>query len=123
MTSPNGNTPLDMAALAARAVGYRPMQMSPTDVRANATRRRAERQMVACPTVMDAEEPGTPEAIEAMKMATCVVAATLERHTGQPPTASTALNEAKGIIGAYLRHYLHTATRSHDCTGHGGKVD
>jgi len=107
MNFTNGNTPLDMAALAARAVAYRPVQMTPRQTREIAQCRRAERVVVSCPTVMDAEEPGTRAALEALRMATHAMAACLERHTGEPVSARVALNEAKGILTTYLRHYMH----------------
>jgi hypothetical protein len=100
-------SPTNLAEVARQALTYRPMQMSAPQIRQIAQARRAVRD-VACPTLLDAEQPGTYAAVEAMRMAANMAAACRERATGEPCTAKHALDDAKAIVGAFLKAY-HTA--------------
>lgn len=101
-------SPTNLAEIARQALTYRPAQVSVAQIRHVAEERRARRD-VACPTLLDAERPSTYPAIEAMRMAAHAAAACRERATGEPSTAKDALDDAKAIVGAFLKAY-HTAS-------------
>lgn len=101
-------SPIDLAEVARQALTYRPTQLSGPQIRQIAEERRTVRD-VACPTLLDAEQPGTYPAVEAMRMAANMAAARRERVTGEPCTATQALDDAMAIVGAYLKAY-HTAS-------------
>ena len=102
-------SPIDLAEVARQALQYRPTQLPQTQIRHIAQDRRAVRAaVVACPTLLDAERPSTYPSIEAMRRAAHAAAACRERATGEPCSAKAALDDAKAIVGAFLKAY-HTA--------------
>lgn len=103
-------SPIDLAEVARQALTYRPTQLPRPQILANAKTRRVTRpDPLPCPTLMDAECPGTYPSIEAMRMAAHAAAACRERATGEPCTAKDASDDAKAIVGAFLKAY-HTAS-------------
>jgi hypothetical protein len=102
--------PTNLAEIARAALTYRPTQPHETQIRALADDRRAARH-VPCPTLLDAERPGTHAAVEGMRMAAHAAAACRERATGEPCTAKVALHDAMAIVGAYLKAYHEASAR------------
>ena len=101
--------PLNLAEVARQALQYRPLELPAPQIRLLARARRAARPTpLPCPTLLDAERPGTYVAVEAMRMAATMAAARRELATGEPCTAKEALDDATAIVGAYLKAY-HTA--------------
>jgi hypothetical protein len=108
----------DMAKVAAQCVGYRPQQMTTSELRALAEMRRRssdrtnELAIVSCPTVQDIDKPGTKAAVKGLRMASHAMAAVIERHTGDATTAAISFNDAKMVVHAYLLAYLTEARAS-----------
>ncbi len=99
-------TPLDLAEVARKALTYQPTQVTQVALRDLAQARRRERP--TNPSLMDVEAPSTPEALEALRLATLKMASVLERYGLQDCPASVALNEVRSVLSVYFTTYVRT---------------
>ncbi len=102
-------TSLDLTEVARRALSYQPTQLTQVALRELAQTRRRERPVN--PSLLDVEHPGTPEALEALRMASLKMASVLERHGLVDCPASIALNEVRGVLATYFTTYIVTQRR------------